>query len=102
MWPEDNPAFEHVYTYEAYHEPYEFDQLMVVREHATGDLYAAADSGCSCPIPFENHTFPTDYTLIRSWGDCKALLDSAYPILSGRSREPHDGLRKAVQTALSA
>lgn len=32
---------------------YEFDTFAVWRDTATGGLYYAADSGCSCPSPFE-------------------------------------------------
>ena len=35
---------------------YEFDLTVVVRETATGKLFYAADSGCSCPTPFEFQT----------------------------------------------
>lgn len=35
-------------------EPWEFDTLLVVRDNATGELFAAHDSGCSCPTPFED------------------------------------------------
>ena len=34
---------------------YEFDTLVVWREIATGKLYSMRDSGCSCPVPFEEY-----------------------------------------------
>lgn len=37
---------------------YEFDYLVVWREKATGQLWWASDSGCSCPTPFEDFSFP--------------------------------------------
>jgi hypothetical protein len=33
---------------------YEFDTSVVWQDVETGDLYVADDSGCSCPIPFED------------------------------------------------
>jgi hypothetical protein len=35
-------------------EEYSFDQFVVWKD-ATGQLYYASDSGCSCPTPFENY-----------------------------------------------
>lgn len=40
-------------------EPYEFDMTAVWRDPQTGDLFYADDSGCSCPIPFEDVTRET-------------------------------------------
>lgn len=34
---------------------YQFDLRVVWRELATGKLYTARDSGCSCPCPFEDY-----------------------------------------------
>lgn len=55
-------------------EAYQFNILYVVKDNRTGDIYAANDSGCSCPIPFENHKFPDDYTLIGSVEDFEKFL----------------------------
>jgi hypothetical protein len=33
---------------------YHFDLTIVLRDVATGALFYADDSGCSCPMPFEN------------------------------------------------
>jgi hypothetical protein len=33
---------------------YEFNTIIFVKDQATGKFYAAHDSGCSCPSPFEN------------------------------------------------
>ena len=35
---------------------YEFDMVVVWKEIKSGDLYWAADTGCSCPTPFEDYT----------------------------------------------
>lgn len=36
--------------------PYQFNQTMVFRNTESGKFYWADDSGCSCPMPFENTT----------------------------------------------
>lgn len=33
---------------------YQFDTRVVWRNTESGEIYTARDSGCSCPIPFEN------------------------------------------------
>ncbi len=55
-----------------------FDLLLVLKETSTGKLFAATDSGCSCPSPFEDHVFPQDFTEVRGWQDVKALVDNHY------------------------
>lgn len=35
---------------------YEFDQVVIWRDEATGELFGAYDSGCSCPTPFGDLT----------------------------------------------
>jgi hypothetical protein len=92
-----------VANFDAYEANYSFDILVVVRDLETGKLYAAADSGCSCPTPFEDHTYPTDFEEVRSWDEVKAVLDREFPNDPGsyRRRLPHDSLRRAVQKALS-
>lgn len=52
---------------------YEFSKVMLWRDHR-GDLWAAFDSGCSCPTPFEDHSFPTDFTQVRAASDVDPLL----------------------------
>lgn len=41
-------------------EPYEFNETLVLRDK-DGVFYWADDQGCSCPVPFEDHSFPSDY-----------------------------------------
>lgn len=90
-----------VATYDAFEPGYDFDMLVVWRETATGKLWAATDSGCSCPTPFEDHTWPTDFTEVRSWQDVKELLDTAFPRDGSRRRLDHSNLRRTVQRALA-
>ncbi len=57
--------------------PYEFD-LVTVWRATDGKLWAAHDAGCSCPAPFEDHVWPTDYTQVRQLADVTALLSKQY------------------------
>lgn len=55
---------------------YEFSHFDV---YFDGENYwTGTDSGCSCPTPFENHTFPEDYTGPLTWRGARGLLDAAY------------------------
>ena len=63
--------YEEVFTMNSPNACYDFDDVMVVRDLADGKLYAAYDAGCSCPIPFENHVFPTDFVELRSAQDLR-------------------------------
>lgn len=97
----ENHGLETVAEFEAYEPDWSFDVLVVWRETATGKFYAAADSGCSCPVPFEDHTFPTDFTAVRSWADVKQLLDSEFPRDgSYRPRKPHNTFRQQVKRVM--
>lgn len=51
-----------------------FDTVLVLRD-PEGKLWAAHDQGCSCPSPFEDHLWPTDWTEIRDDSDLTPLLD---------------------------
>ena len=55
---------------------YEFDKLVVWIDLESGNLYAARDSGCSCPSPFEGYTELGDMTLLRSLHTVESLMDS--------------------------
>ena len=56
---------------------YEFDMVIVWRDRA-GDLWAAADSGCSCPTPFEDVGYPGDMVAVRSEADVAPLVAAMY------------------------
>lgn len=94
-----DPPLEVIHAFDAYEPSWDFDIFLVVREISTGKVYVANDSGCSCPTPFEDHVWPTDYTEVRSWEDVKNALDAAFTSDGYRPRKPHDSLRKAVQEA---
>lgn len=87
--------------FDVYEPDWDFDILLVVKDTQSGQVYAATDSGCSCPIPFEDHKYPNDFIHVRSWQDVKDILDREFPINRySRKRLPHDGLRRRVQAAL--
>jgi hypothetical protein len=58
---------------------YEFDTLVIWIDTATNDLYAARDSGCSCPTPFEDYRGTGDLTPVRSWDDVEGLIGNQSP-----------------------
>lgn len=91
-----------VECFDAYEQNYDFHQVLVVKSIETGRLYAATDSGCSCPIPFEDHKFPSDFIEVRKWEDVKRLMDEHFPRDSYYSRLPHDSFRRVVNRALVA
>src|SRR5215208_6700097 len=43
-------------------EAYQFDIIALWKDDASGRLFMAQDSGCSCPAPFENVTGVSDLT----------------------------------------
>lgn len=95
-------GLETVIDFDVYEEPYEFSLVCVWRENATGKLWGATDSGCSCPVPFEDHTFPTDFVEIRNWQDVRALYDGF--VSSGgyrRARPLPASARQRVKRALA-
>lgn len=54
-WGSDQPSdYEEIAEVEWREESYEFDLTRVYQHRATGDLFYAEDSGCSCPSPFED------------------------------------------------
>jgi len=65
---------EHLFTLNDPNASYDFDDVILVCDTRDGKIYAAQDSGCSCPTPFENHRFPTDFTEIRSVEDFRNFV----------------------------
>lgn len=56
---------------------YEFSTVKVWRHIETGRVFAAYDSGCSCPIPFEGMTWPTDFVEVRTVACLDPLIAQA-------------------------
>lgn len=69
-------SVEHVYTLTDPDACYSFNDIMVVRDPTTGKVYAAHDSGCSCPVPFEYVRGYADMTEVRSVAGLKEFIDS--------------------------
>lgn len=53
---------------------YEYATAIVLKEKESGKLYAAFDSGCSCPTPFENFRSLEDFTPINSEEDFNMFI----------------------------
>ncbi|WP_193104659.1 hypothetical protein [Brachybacterium sp. FME24] len=86
-WPND---YETIASVEWRYESWEYDQTEVYRRK-DGALFRASDSGCSCPIPFEDTT-EADLTPIRSLAEWNqfargSLGDSSSPDLTLRDIE---------------
>lgn len=95
-------GLEPVAEYDLYAEPYEFTLVAVWREKETGKLWGAHDSGCSCPVPFENHTWPTDFTEIRSEADLRGLIEAAASEYRNRRESEVDFVRAVAEAATAA
>lgn len=54
---------------------YSYDSILVVQDIETGKLYAAHDSGCSCPTPFEDIKGLGDMVEIQSELDMRAFVE---------------------------
>ena len=63
---------------------YDFDIVCLWQHEESGKVYFAADSGCSCPTPFEDYRFngPDDHNLTEltrgTWREFEAALDNVY------------------------
>lgn len=88
-----------VYDWDFYDEAYEFS-ILAVWKHEDGKVYAAFDSGCSCPVPFEDHKFPEDFVEVKSWEDVKAIIAENEPSYCTRKPIP-PALRESVKRALA-
>lgn len=98
--PEDYDV-EIVYQWDAFEPDWDFDIVLIVRDKLSRKLYAAADSGCSCPTPFEDHKYPADFVEVRSWEDVKSFINAQFPRGGYRARKPLDNIRTAVRKALA-
>lgn len=50
----DNCGFRIYAEYDGPHEDYAFNIHIILQDLITGEYYYAEDSGCSCPVPFED------------------------------------------------
>lgn len=77
---------------------YDFNKVTLWRD-TEGKLWAAADSGCSCPTPYENHKWPTDFTEIREERDIRPLIDQMYGCSPGELFDFVAAVRSAIRTS---
>lgn len=61
---------------------YTFDTVVVWRQADTGLLFFARDSGCSCPVPFEDAT-PIPLTTKAFDAEMQGWLNSRYGSVAG-------------------
>lgn len=76
---------------------WEFDMVVLWRD-SEGKLWAAQDAGCSCPTPFEDHAFPTDFTEVRMPADVDHLIGRGY----GFAASDVASFRRQVVSALDS
>ncbi len=77
---------------------WEFDMIVVWKDVATGAFFAAHDSGCSCPTPFEDVTGLDKMTRIKKVEDFDRFAE---PHLKGSYTQiPVAEIRK-IRTSLS-
>lgn len=74
---------------------YDFDTTVLL-QHDTGTFWIMADSGCSCPTPFEGFDFGSSIDLIASTDALMKYLERTSVSLS----EAMDMLRKAKAAGL--
>lgn len=72
---------------------YSFDTVIFVKDNATGAVFAAHDSGCSCPRPFEDVRGLSDMTRVRSEREAMRFIYT-----SGYARYPMHEVVKAVES----
>ncbi len=69
---------------------YEFDMVVVWKAIESGNLYWAADSGCSCPTPFEDYNSIEDLNPF-NYEEIERAVKDRYGASDG---EKQDFLRK--------
>ena len=67
---------EHLYTLYDPNANYKFADVVIFKDTRDGKVYAGFDAGCSCPRPFENHKFPTDFAQVNTTGDLLNYVNS--------------------------
>lgn len=80
---------------------YEFDSLVFFQDKRTGELYAARDSGCSCPMPFEL-TKREDLEGPLTKNQAYDLIDEHASRFTPSEYDPHEDVPGLVAEAKSA
>ncbi|TVZ01222.1 hypothetical protein EAS64_33630 [Trebonia kvetii] len=68
-------GLEIVATVEDEYASYSFTTFVILRDPATGEVFYASDSGCSCPSPFEDYTSRESLAVARSGQELHNALD---------------------------
>lgn len=92
----DDVKYETLANIEWRYESYEYDQTEIYRRVSDGALFHASDSGCSCPMPFEDVT-EADMKPIRTMQDFNDLIETG---LSQSAREDVNRAREIVKQTL--
>jgi hypothetical protein len=76
----DKWGLEVIADLELYEPNYSFDTVVAWRHVESGEVYWAWDSGCSCPIPFENYKSLEDLTRLSSenFAELEDLVKNCY------------------------
>lgn len=77
---------------------YQFDETIVWQDNATGGLYMASDSGCSCPSPFEDFHCMADLERVVTIAQIDSLLNQTRPY--GPDMDTRNDFRALVQRKL--
>lgn len=86
-----------IYTFTEKEPNYDFDMFVVFKDKATGELFAAHDSGCSCPTPFEDFASLEQMTRLKKIEDFDKFVDANWILSGDYSGHPKDEVRKARQ-----
>ena len=90
--PEDYGLIE-VLTLNLLEAMYEFDLFLVFIDVKTGKFYTAADSGCSCPSPFERFITREDLTGPLDWHQVVKYIS----IAAAESSDGEKNLPQAIE-----
>jgi len=95
-WAIDSGDLELISEFDSSSGSNEFELHTFAQDKATGEIWFAEDSGCSCPSPYESTFFPQDCERVDSLGK---LLDieksiSEDRIYGGNSAEWRDCISK--------
>lgn len=80
---------------------YDFNILMVVQDVATGRVFYAQDSGCSCPSPFEDYHTLSAFTEV-TLASLEHFKDVVLTFGSGPSLEQRAKLIRATTRVLES
>ena len=74
-----------------------FDMVILLRKVSDGTLWVAHDSGCSCPTPFENHTFTDSFVPVRSVADAEEFVRPFGGVSMDDAQDFYNSVREALR-----